>query len=87
MIRVKIDGKEFDIAELFRCDSGPRWGMGTYKTGDPDPEWAESYGYAAPGLSPHDWEPDREVCTPEEIARWEAALATAPPPPGTRKGE
>jgi len=30
------------------------------------------YGYF-PGGDPRDFTPDQEVCTPEEIARWEAA--------------
>jgi hypothetical protein len=48
------------------------WGIGVYTLEYEDgPE--SIYGYPPVSMNPHDFEPDTECCTPEEIAEWEAA--------------
>lgn len=56
------------------------WGMGvtTYRWEEDGEEFEDSiYGFGGRG-DPHDFDPDTESNTPEEIAAWEAAKAACP---------
>lgn len=53
----------------FAC--GSHWGIGVYKTGIKDYE--EIYGFAPKNLDPHDFCPDYECCSEDEIKAWEIA--------------
>ena len=39
----------------------------------PHPHQESGYGYGYRGLNPHQYVPDHECCTPEEIQRWKDA--------------
>jgi hypothetical protein len=49
------------------------WGIGTYTV-----DWGDGpepmYGFPSPIMNPHDFAPDHQCCTPEELAAWRAAL-------------
>lgn len=63
-----------DKGEVVAIACGSAWGVGTYDTGDP--EWGVLYGFAPTNIDPHDFWPDEESCSPQEIAAWRAAKAT-----------
>ncbi len=50
---------------------GSPWGIGVYDTGDE--EFGLIYGFPPKNLDPHDFSPDYESCSEEEIASWELA--------------
>lgn len=48
------------------------WGIGTYTLEYEDgPE--STYGYPPTSMNPYDFLPDRECCTPGELAAWQEA--------------
>ena len=55
---------------------GSPWGVGTYQLhGDDAAEFGEQgYGFAMDGMSPEDFDPDPDSCTPSEIAAHAEAL-------------
>ncbi len=56
---------------IFIC--GSAWGLGIYKTNDPESEFSDLYGFPPTNMNPFDYIPDREACTEKEIAAWEQA--------------
>jgi hypothetical protein len=54
---------------------GSAWGIGVYYYDDEETGQKEPmYGFPPRGMNPHDFDPDRESCTPAEIAAWEQAI-------------
>lgn len=58
----------------FAC--GSSWGIGVYETGIE--EVGSIYGFPPRDLDPHDFCPDYECCSDEEIADWEKAKRECP---------
>lgn len=62
-----------DKDEVIGFACGGAWGMGIKRYPDMEgTEFEYIYGYGGGG-DPHDFEPDEECNTPEEIAAWEKA--------------
>jgi hypothetical protein len=66
-LKPKIDKETGAI--MFCC--GSSWGIGVYKTYDP--EYEDLYGYPPTDMNPYDYHPDPECCFPKEITAWEEA--------------
>ena len=49
------------------------WGIGTYTHTWDDGTVEPIYGFPPRQMNPHDFTPDPECCTPDEIAAWEDA--------------